>query len=456
MIHRIFPSKDTFLTNYRRNNVPQTGSNFGAAELLQVFRIAPVTGSSGVIVSGSLARVLVEFDISQFSSLTASKDMPSDATYHLRLRNLEHGMRLPASFGIEVEQLGRAWDEGRGLDVDDFADKGYANWDRSRSNVFWTAPGGDLSSTRLVSVAHFDDGHEDLDVDVTPLVNNWLTGGTPNYGFMVRLSSSLESGSLDYYTKMFYSRHSKRPDRWPYLEARWDDSLRDDRNNFVYDYTGSLFLYHRVRGQLTDIVGLGTGSNVVTVRIVDASGTVKTVSGSHTGRTGIYSASFALATASYSGSTFNDIWFSGSSWYLTGTFTPTDEFSQQTASPARYVVHVKNLKKEYERDEVTRLDLYVRRHDYFPSAYATASSGPHGTVWTKAYYRVVNDRTDEVVVPFGTGSVETTRLSYDQNGNYLRLRMAALPPREVYRISFLVHADGEQKLIDENFKFRVV
>ena len=455
MIYRIFSDKDTFITNFRRDNVAQTGSNVGSSEMLYLFRVAPVSTSLGE-VSGSSARILAKFELAGFSALTASTAAPSTGvSYRLRMKHVKHRKTLPASFDVELFPVTTDWDEGRGVDVDNYADKGVANWDKPKSNVFWTAAGGDFTGS-LRAVAHFDKGDEDLSINVTHIVNAWLTGGLPNYGFMVKMSSTLETGNTDYFIKMFHGRETNFAGREPYLEASWDDSRKDDRNNFVYGYTGSLFLYNRVRGQLTDIPNVNPLTNVITVKIVDASGTIKTVSGSHTGITGIYSASFAIATASYSGSTFSDVWFSGSLAFVTGTFIPTGNFSLETSRVSQYFVSMPNLKNQYEGDEVVRMNLFVRDRDYNPSVVLTGSSGPTGKVVTKAWYRVDNDRTDEIVVPFGTGSVETTRLSYDRDGNYFGFYMSSLTRGCVYRIVYLLDIDGQRQLVDNDFKFRVV
>lgn len=449
-IFRIFAQNDTFITNYLKDNVAQTGSNFGASEILYLFKQTAITSS----LSSSLARILMKFDFSGIAALTASNQAPaSGISYRLFLRDARHAQTKPASYDVEIFQLSRSWDEGNGQDLDTFLDAGYANWMKAKSNVSWTAPGGDIISSPSVTT-HFDTGHEDLNVDITPIVNSWLTGSRTNNGLLIRVSSSQEADSSDYYIKMFHSRVTHFPDRRPYIEAAWDDSRRDDRDNFVFDNTGSLFLYNIVRGQLTNIPTVGT--NKLLVRITDKSGTLTTVTASHTGITGIYSASFAIATGSYSGSVFNDIWFSGSRTYTTGTFYPTDDFSVQSVPVGPYFVSFPNIKNTYRADETVRFNMFVRRRDYNPAVVLTASSDASGLVVTKAYYRIDNDRTREIVVPFGTGSVETTRLSYGGKGNYFDFFMSSLSENELYRIVLLFDVDGKRQVIDGNWKFRVM
>ncbi len=449
MIFRIPASRDCFITNKRVNGAYVTSSNNGRSESLQVFRIAPVSGTA---ISGSLARSLIQFDLSQYASLTASGEFPSlGSEFYLKLRNLQHGETLPSSYYLEVERLARSFSEGNGLDVVSFRDKGFTNWDKTQTNVWWTTAGGDVTGS-VIATQYFDSGEEDLDLDVSNLVRSWLTGGIPNNGFLIHLSSTLETGSVDFYQKSFYSRHTHFPDSAPYLEARFDDSVRDDRSNFVFDNTGSLYLYNIVRGQLTNIT---TSGNTLLVKINDLSGTIKTVTASFTGLTGIYSASFAIASSSYSGSRFSDIWYSGSNVYMTGAFTPGNTFANSSISQNNYFVNLKAFKNEYELDEKIRFNLFVRPRDYNTSVVLTSSALPTGNVITKGYYRIINDRTKDVVIPFGTGSPETTRLSYDANGNYFNFYMSSLNPGNVYKIQFLFLENGNRQFIDNGFKFKI-
>lgn len=447
MIYRIFPSKDTFITNSRRGDVPQTGSNFGASEVLHVFKATQV-GSSA-----SLARALVQFDLSAIVDLTGSGRYNPPTSFFLRLKDVRHQFTLPSSYDLEIIPISQSWDEGRGRDVDAFADKGFANWDRAASNSWWNVPGGTTASFPGISF-HVDEGHEDLIQDITPIVQAWIQGTIPNNGLMVRISSSQEADANDYYIKKFFSRNAFYPNHLPYLEARWDDTLRDNRSNFVYDVSNTLYLYNEIRGQLTDISGIGTGS--LLVRIVDSSGTLFSVTGSHTGLAGIYSSSFVLSTGSYSGSAFYDVWESGSRAFMTGVFYPTDQFAQTEVRPHQYFVAAPNLKDEYDRTEFPRLNFYIRSRDFNPAVVHTSSFNQDGICTDRIFYRIDNDRTDEIIVPFGTGSLEYTRMSYDRRGNYFRFFMGNLPAGEVYRLLLLIDSDGERQLIDNDFKFRVV
>ena len=58
----------------------------------------------------------------------------------------------------------------------------------------WASPGGDyLNSADYVYTQDFSDGLEDVEVNITPLVERWIAGDQTNYGVGVRLSASFEA-----------------------------------------------------------------------------------------------------------------------------------------------------------------------------------------------------------------------------------------------------------------------
>lgn len=357
MIFRIFPTKDAVITNYPSpvTGVPATGSNMGASEILQVFKTGP-SGSMLPHLSAALGRTLIQFDIGQFGTLTGSVS----ASYMLKLFNAPHGDVLPFSYDMQFHMLTRAWDEGRGLDDDGFTDLGVASWVQPKRGIFWTTAGGDFSSS--FKAFHFDEGHEDVRVDVSNMVAAWV-GGAENDGLLIRISSSLESDSGDYFIKKFHGRATNSLDRRPYLELSFDDST----------FTGSA--------------------------------------------------------------------------------------PQAVSGTAQYVVTVTNLKNSYDLIENPQLRLFVRTVDYNPAVINTGSLAMPNLAVVKAYYRIDNERTKEQVIPFGTGSYQggndSTRLSYDANGNFFNFPMSNLAPGNVYRIVFLFDISGQRQLIDGGFKFKV-
>lgn len=454
MIYRIYPIRDTFITNeyvlpFTTRN---TGSNVGFSEELQVFKAPGISGVIGDLGSSSLGRSLLQFDLSAFCALTASGDIPTAGlTFRLHLNHKSHGETQPTSYDMTIAPVSSTWDEGTGFDVDELDDLGFANWVKPTSTSYWVTPGGDFLSSPTASV-HFDSGFENVDADVTALVNGWLSGTVPNYGLGLRMTASIESDLNygNYYVKKFYSRQTDYVDRVPYIEARVTDYLRDDRSNMIWARTGTLYLYNIVGGQYQDL----SAQNVY-VYVQDSSGTLLALTASH-GTTGVYSASFALPSGSYSGSVFFDKWGSGSFAFSTGTFTFSSNSPSQTVTQNLLTARIRNLQDEYLPEDVPVFEVLFRKRPHTLPILQTASMGPVPYVVESAYYAIENDSTRERVIPFGTGSQQHTRLSYGANGNSFKLFMTNLHSGNVYRIIFLVVEQGRKQLVDQGFRFKVV
>jgi len=456
MIYRIFPSKDTFITDVKKSAVPQTGSNFGASEILDLFKVSGVSGTTGYAASSSISRLLIQWDLSELASLTASGKAPSTgSTYNLKLFDARHSGKMPTSFDIEIAPLTTAWDEGRGLDNDTYLDLGAANWDKATTTTWWTSTGSDFSTTNTASYS-FSLGNENVDVDISSIVGAWLTGSLVNNGLMIRFTNTEELNSTNYYHKKFHGRETSFFDKKPTIEMKWDDSIKDDRATFLFGVSSSLYLYNKQRGQLTNISGVGTSGQVLSVAINDLSGTIQNVSASHTGLTGIYSASIVLATGSHSGSAFSDRWHLNGATYMTGAFTPHNDGPFSSNNQQQYIVSIKNLKKNYENSELVRFNLFVRTRNYNPAVVLTGSLTLNNTIIEKGYYRIDNFTTGKEVIPLGTGTIETTRLSYDQNGNYFNFHMNTLAKKELYNIVFFFQIDGQLQKINQDFKFKLI
>jgi hypothetical protein len=453
MIYRIYPIKDTFITNdYVAPNLTRlTGANLGASEELDVFKRAGISGAIGPAGSSSLGRVLMQFDLSKFCELTASGEIPTAGmTVRLRVNHKTRGCPEPESYGMTIRPVSSSWDEGDGMDVTEYADDGFANWEKRSSTEYWATAGGDYLTSPTAS-AYFDTGVEDIDEDVTSIVNGWLSGTFPNYGLGISITASLESDAVytDYYRKKFYSRHSSYRDRRPYLEVRTTDFRRDDRANMQWSRTGSLWLYNVIGGVFQDLSG------EVVATIADSSGTLLYVTASHVG-TGLYSASFALPSSSYSGSVFYDMWRAGGTQQITSSFTFSRPNPVTTLTQYPVTARIRNMQDEYLPEDAPVFEVFFRKRPHTLPVVQTASLGPVPYVVERAWYAIENEATRERVVPFGTGSQNHTMLSYGGSGNSFKFHMTNLHAGNVYRIVLLVDEQGRKQVIDPGFKFKVV
>ena len=456
-LFRIFPLKDTTITNAHVPNdlaVRGTGSNFGADPSLEVFaRKAEI--SSGSI---ELSRALLRFNVTELSGkIYTDKVIPSSSvSYFLKMFNMQHDETVPTSYDLFVYPLSQSWDEGTGLNMNFWSD-GYANWLSASSTQTWTTTGSDFLTTNYGSGSqHFDRGSEDLEVNITDVIINWLTGTLPENGIVVKMGNTEETNGVSYFRKAFHSRESKFIDRLPYVEARWNDVIKDNRNNLAYDQNNKLYMYNFIRGVLTNV------TEPVYVRIQDhvvgiSASFSSTITASFVS-VGTYSASLNVKhTASFSSSWY-DIWHSGSYAYMTGTFIPRSLTGSATGDHDELVVNISNLKRKYSTSEKARLNALVtkRNRKTHIGVVATGSLNIQKEMMDTMYYSIINYETGETVIPFATGSVPHTQLSYDNSGNYFEVYMNSFVPGFMYEVLFLIKENGEDKLVQGDFKFKVV
>jgi len=482
-IKRYTATKDNTITNAYKSNLTTrgTGSNMGLADSLEVFSIFGQAASSSL----EEARILLQFpvltseSVNSIQSDRAAGDIPvsGSVNFFLKLFDVEHDSTTPSNYTLNVSPVSRSWEEGYGLDMENYQDQTYdgtgSNWVNASAGTPWTNQGGDYLTASLYSSYNysetFDSGLENLEVDITGLVEQWLTGtaggGYNNYGVGIFLDSSQASSNRSYYTKKFSARGSEYFFKKPIIEARWDSSRKDNRGNFILsssrlsseDNLNTVYFYNYVRGQLKNLPNVGTGQVYVTVHTAVAGGDQLSTTPEQpvTGgwvSTGIYSASFAMYTTE---SVAHDRWFSGSIYYHTGSFKPDSFDSSNVYLTKEYVTSVTNLKSQYCNKDNARLRVHTRLKGWNPTIYTVANAGIQNYIIEDAYYRVIRTIDDFEIIPYGTGSINHTRMSYDQSGSYFDLDMTMLEPGYEYGLKFAFYLNGIYEEHNHVYKFKV-
>jgi hypothetical protein len=496
-IHRFTASLDNTITNALKLGLTTraTGSNQGLADSLQVFSIyGQASGSDVGNRTLEKSRILLQFPVTQISSSRDDGTIPASGSvsFYLRMFNARHPFTVPREFTLAVNALTKSWQEGSGLDVDSYIDTGYSNWAAAASNSsgvsFWENEGADFitgSDAKGIYAYNYEQafvsGIEDLEIDVSNLVEDWIIGDLTNYGFMIKLSASQEDGSQlrSFYNKKFYARSSEYYYKRPIIEARWEDHKSDDRGDFYLssaaapaaDNLNNLYLYNYIKGTAKNIPAVGTSNILVSIytgttgpsgnplELPSGGGVVSTghtnITGGHDS-TGIYSCSFATTSSVSSTEYLFDVWHSGGVEYFTGSgFTP-ESITQNSNNVAEgYVLSVTNLKPYYAKNEKARFRIFTRSQTYNPTIYTKATTAIEPTILRNAYYKIVRQLDEVEVVGYGTGSVEYTKLSYDASGSYFDLDMTNLESGYAYNINVLSIENGVTYEHPETFKFRV-
>jgi len=131
------------------------------------------------------------------------------------------------------------------------------------------------------------------------------------------------------------------------------------------------------------------------------------------------------------------------------------------------VFYMKGLRPEYKEKSKVKFRLVGRpryptkSYSNTASTYLTAKYLPSGSKENiggdGTYYSVRDDQTEDVIIPFGTGSL----VSCDSTGNYFNLWMNGLQSERYYRFEFKVvsgsnTAEETVQYFDDDFVFKVV
>ena len=490
-IKRYFANADNTITNSFKEdlNTRGTGSNMGQADILEVFSIYAQQSST----STEAARFLVQFPVlEQIATDRTAELIPAvgKVKFYLKLYNARHPHTLPKNYKLDVLAVSASWEEGNGLDMEGYTDETYdkigSNWVRRAGSTSWTTAGGDYHVSPAFTQS-FDKGDEDLEVNVTSLVEEWLGGTKNNYGFGIKLSASYEASSsanptgarFSYYTKKFFARSSEYFFNRPVLEARWNSARRDNRGNFYFSSSlapaaenlNTLWMYNYIRGNLRDIAGdsnarpvlnLYTSSGSVpegnAIYFRDSSNNAVNFLSASRESTGVYYASFSV-TGGVVSTTYpylQDVWtMSGSELHTGSTITPKNYSFSNYNPNSKHVVAISNLKPRYTTGQTERFRLFVREKDWSPNIYTVAKNAPSNLLIESASYQITRISDNKIVIPYNTGSDSATMLSYDVSGNYFDLDLDMLEAGYTYGLKLSFYEDSMSSYREQPYTFKI-
>lgn len=207
----------------------QPEQNAGRDEILEV----------GKLYYGStkdIARTLIKFDV-------ANMGIPSGSIVYLNLKSSK-AEEIPLEYTIHANAVSQSWDMGIGTKFDNITSDG-VSWYYKNGVDKWmdyvAIPNSYVSGSDTGSISNGGGGtwytasmasqsynYEDADIrmNVTDIVNLWLSGSIPNNGFIVHHSLTAENNDLDYGVLKFFSKETNTIYE-PKLELVWNDFSRD-------------------------------------------------------------------------------------------------------------------------------------------------------------------------------------------------------------------------------------
>lgn len=368
------------------------------------------------------------------------------------------GRERTTSFDLILFKINEYWDEGVGFDYEssdyDFTagnktyDERPSNWYNRTTLNTWTTEGIYSTEPEIITTIHFDNGNEDINVDITEYVNDILNGIQTNQGIGLAFSvayQNMESESdqsvafFTKYTQTFFE---------PYVETFFNDRINDDRNLFVEKMDQNLFLYVTKGGNFYDLDELPTvdvlDSN--NVPIVGLTGLTTTKI-----RKGIYKVTFGIDGLICDGKRFYyDLWkniiIDGKTLsdvkqkFVPKPVTSLYGIGENNTSVNRYAIqfHGIQLNEKIIRGNKRKITISFK-----------SINNPKSELFDEVYYRMyIKEGRTNVIVHDWT-QIDVT------NENSFTLDTSYYIPREYY-IQIKGIINGEEMFYREEIKFEIL
>ena len=341
----------------------------------------------------NVSRILIDFDLTYISQSIQDGKIPSTAKYYLNLYDAT-SEEVEAEQPLHIYMVSGSWKQGTGkLDHDPVTDDGASYQYRNHE-----------AKTPWVTGSVLTDG------------GAWFTASTGQY----EVSTSYD---------LTFDKRDVRA------------NVTDLVNNFIYsssDYPNNGFIIKREDSgshgdhPSSSMFDFNTGQEGDSSRL----GNLKYFSrDTHT----IYPPKLEV------------VWDDSS--FSTGSLSPLT-----TTDLERLKIYFQNLRQEYKENSIVKFRI-VGRELYPTTAFDTTPAEltikylPSASV----FYEVKDADTEEVIIPYGTGS----KVSCDSTGNFFRVQMNGLQAERNYRFGFKVVSgsgttDEQINFYDDNYEFRVV
>ena len=221
-----FADKDTTL--YQASS----SLNAGLDEILEVRKEVSPSGDTV-----NVSRVLVQFNLSYLSASIGS-GVITNPSFYLNLYDA-NPTALATTQSLHAYPVSGSWTMGDGHSYDNPITQEGCSWkftDGATDGTIWpgsiSSSGGQWYSGSGYEASHsIKHNSSDVRIEVTDIVNKWLSSNVPNEGFLVKrdghvgnLDNTSDEGNTTRFGNLsFFSSdtHTKYP---PTLETVWDDS----------------------------------------------------------------------------------------------------------------------------------------------------------------------------------------------------------------------------------------
>ena len=243
-----------------------------------------------------LTRILLYFDLTKLRESVLSNEINVNNLKHkIKMTNCGN-INLPlhsneifsncsmkkraTSFDIIAFKIPFKWDEGIGFDYNgDYAKETHkitstdaSNWFQARNDMEWDEHGVYFLSTLqdnfkkyleksddsiIVGCQHFDNGMENLEIDITDYINKVLIENIEFHGIGLSFSPDFEVKTNENIFVSFFTNHTNTFFQ-PYLETINSNTIKDDRASFHLGVENKLYFFVSDNGEPLNLDELPT------------------------------------------------------------------------------------------------------------------------------------------------------------------------------------------------------
>ena len=262
-VYKLFPTQDATLYSLYPT------MNTGLDAILEVSNRLDLSGTPDI------ARYLIQFNTNEIQDVINNKIAGNSSSIYLK-NFIAEAQGINQNTLLEVRATAQEWNNGNGYTLDNpivedgvswtySLYSGSGAWSMGGSNsggtytgsydsTYSSQGGGNwyTSSNYLVTESFSLRNVKDIEINTTNIVNAWYSASLPNYGFLVKLTSSLEFNPSEYVQPVFkfYSVDTNTiyP---PTLEFRW----RDYSTVLTGSATGSIVTTSNIKMSLSENPG---------------------------------------------------------------------------------------------------------------------------------------------------------------------------------------------------------
>jgi hypothetical protein len=371
------------------------------------------------------------------------------------------GRNRATSFDLILFEIGEYWDEGVGFDYvntnadtlngDKVFDQRPSTWYDRTTLDSWSTSGIYAETPIIVKTVHFDNGNEDINVDITSYINNKLSWGTLDdlQGFGLAFSVQFQDLTPMYEQSVSFFTKYTQTFFEPYVETYINDRIDDNRQDFAAGVNNNLYLY------VTKGTNFYNLDEVPRVDILDSNGNVisrlSNVSGVSLVKKGVYKVTFGIDGNLCDGKRFfYDRWTNLSidgveledikQKFVPKSFTSQYTIGENQTELQRYKIQYFGIKQgeKIKQGDIRKVVVTFKSLDV-----------PKSVLFDEVYYRLyIKEGTVDVNVHDWTLLDKTNENSfYFDTKNYI--------PRE-YHLEIKAKTHTEEIYYNESIKFEIL